>query len=216
MDLSRFLVRSIYIALPLLLWPLTFIVFRDRFIYLMAISTTVLGFFSLALYRRSIPLTPRSMDLAVGIIGAVALYVLFYAGDILLRAIGLDSSVDEVYAMITEVADMQTVALALIWIGAMEELYWRGGLLYGALSSRENIGGENGENLVDGRSSVGAFIAASYYTLVHLSTMNVALIAGALVAGVVLTVIAYYRGVAASIIAHIIWLELLIVILPLR
>lgn len=55
-----------------------------------------------------------------------------------------------------------------------------------------------------------------YYTLVHISTLNPALIAGgAFAIGFIDGVLTDKAGLTASIIAHVVWLELMMVILPL-
>lgn len=199
-------VYGFYVYSPVALWPLVFIVFRDSFVYAMLIVTTVLGLSSVALYGRRIPLGLGYKDLAHGLAAAALLYLLFYVGDALLEAVGLGRSVTYVYRLIESAALDYVVPPALAWIGVMEELYWRGGLMYGVMLK----GGR------PPRSLKRAFASAAYYTVVHVSTLNIALVAGALVAGAVLTLLAFYRNVSASMITHVLWLELLIIVAPLR
>ncbi|MFP3403006.1 MAG: hypothetical protein RXN87_05635 [Acidilobus sp.] len=42
---------AIYLALPLVLWPLSFDVFSGRFVYCMAFSTLLLGSLTIAWFR---------------------------------------------------------------------------------------------------------------------------------------------------------------------
>jgi hypothetical protein len=90
----------------------------------MLLSASILGISSLLLYRDRIPLKLSYLDIVFGISTATILYLTFYAGDIVLEYLGLAASVGDVYRMISSAADLAIVSIALIWIGAMEELYF--------------------------------------------------------------------------------------------
>jgi hypothetical protein len=58
-------------------------------------------------------------------------------------------------------------------------------------------------------------LSMTYYALVHLSTLNPALAAGALAVGLIDGLLADKVGLAASAITHVLWLELMMVLSPL-
>jgi CAAX amino terminal protease family. len=108
-----------------------------------------------------------------------------------------------VYAMIRRSISKYALAVALVIIGIMEELYWRGGLQelmrgVGGIARREPW-----------------LLSMTYYTLIHISTLNPALVAGAFAVGLIDGLLADKVGLTASTITHILWLELMMVILPL-
>ena len=194
-----------YIALPLVLWPLSFDVFSRYFVYGMAISTLLLGSLSLAWFRDRLRWVRVNAVITVvlGVVMAGILYLIFIGGYALLRFMGLGNYVALVYEMVRDMADAYALSIALVIIGFMEEVYWRGGLQelargLGGVFSRE------------------PWLASMiYYTLIHISTLNPALVAGAFAVGLVDGILADKAGLTASILTHIIWLELMIVLLPL-
>lgn len=195
----------IYIALPLALWPLSFDVFSKYFVYGMALSTLLLGVLSLAWFRDRLRWLRAGLVIAVaaGLLMALALYAVFIGGNALLRFMGLGRYVVVVYVMIRSMVNKYALAMALVLIGFMEEVYWRGGLQELA----RGLGGVLGRE---------PWIASMiYYTLVHISTLNPALIAGAFAVGLFDGILADKLGLVSSIITHVIWLELMMVILPL-
>ena len=196
--------KDLYVLLYLIApWPLWFIVFvlsGEFFVYTMAIATALLALATRALLG---PITrlgdDASSSISWGLLGALTLYVAFVAGDRLANALGRADEVEEVYESIRA---SWTVLhpLILAWIGSCEEIYWRWGL-------QENIlGGVRYRWLV---SSVP-------YALVHIVTGNLVLVAAAFIVGTILGYIMYKRGLMASIIAHVVWLQLIIVLAPLR
>ncbi|MFP3321060.1 MAG: hypothetical protein RXO24_10865 [Acidilobus sp.] len=58
-------------------------------------------------------------------------------------------------------------------------------------------------------------LSMAYYALVHLSTLNPALVAGAFAVGLIDGLLADKVGLAASTITHVLWLELMMVLSPL-
>ncbi|GAB6945269.1 CPBP family glutamic-type intramembrane protease [Vulcanisaeta sp. JCM 14467] len=194
-----------YIALPLVLWPLSFDVFSRYFVYGMAISTLLLGSLSLAWFRDRLRWVRVNAVVAavIGVVMAGILYLVFIGGYALLRFMGLGNYVALVYEMVRGMANAYALSIALVIIGFMEEVYWRGGLQelargLGGVFSRE------------------PWLASMiYYTLIHISTLNPALVAGAFAVGLVDGILADKAGLTASILTHIIWLELMMVLLPL-
>ena len=82
----------------------------------------------------------------------------------------------------------------------MEEVYWRGGFQ---------------ENLLKERFGDFRWLFSSIvYSLVHVVTLNLVLVAAAFVVGVVLGYTAKRFGLSSAIIAHVVWLLLVIIIAP--
>ena len=196
---------TIYIALPLVLWPLTFDVFSRYFVYGMAISTLLIGSLTLAWFRDRLHWFRLGAIIVIltGILFAFIMYMVFIGGYAILTYLGLSKYVVMVYAMIRRSISKYALAVALVIIGIMEELYWRGGLQelmrgVGGIARREPW-----------------LLSMTYYTLIHISTLNPALVAGAFAVGLIDGLLADKVGLTASTITHILWLELIMVILPL-
>ncbi|ADY01051.1 Abortive infection protein [Vulcanisaeta moutnovskia 768-28] len=195
----------IYIALPLVLWPLSFDVFSRYFVYGMVLSTLLLGSLSLAWFRDRLRWFRMNIVIAVvlGLIMSGVLYIIFIGGYAILRYMGLANYVVLVYGMIRSMTNAYALAMALVIIGFMEEVYWRGGLQE---LSRDLGGVFRGEPWL---------VSMIYYTLIHISTLNPALMAGAFAIGLIDGLLADKVGLVTSIIAHVLWLELMMVFLPL-
>jgi len=195
----------IYIALPLVLWPLSFDVFSGYFVYGMAISTLLIGSLTLVWFRDRLHWFRLGAIIVIltGILFAFIMYIVFIGGYAILTYLGLSKYVVMVYAMIRRSISKYALAVALVIIGIMEELYWRGGLQelmrgVGGIARREPW-----------------LLSMTYYTLIHISTLNPALVAGAFAVGLIDGLLADKVGLTASTITHILWLELMMVILPL-
>jgi len=194
----------LYLALPLVLWPLVFIVFQNLFVYAMSVATLILASLTAWRYRKLVKLrSGRALRIvSVGIVGAVLLYLVFYAGYYLAVAAGLVSYVNLVYSMIYAQGSKLLIFALLAVIGICEEIYWRGGLQgYVAKSSS--------------RFSKSPWIlTTAYYSLVHLATLNPILVLAAFFVGLITSFSANRYGIAASIIAHVAWIEAIIIFLP--
>ncbi|WP_069807342.1 CPBP family glutamic-type intramembrane protease [Vulcanisaeta thermophila] len=199
-------VTTLYVALPTVLWPVSFIVLANYFVYAMSLSTLVLGIFTILRFRdKIIPFRlGKPLVVTVGIITAFILYGVFVGGDHLLMYMGLSKYVGLTYEIVYSMISKPALAMALVIIGIMEELYWRGGL----------------QELMRGAGGVFRrepwILSMTYYTLVHISTLNLALIAGAFAVGLIDGLLADKVGLASSIITHVLWLELIMVVLPLK
>ncbi len=186
---------------PLIAWPLVFVVLSEIFVFAMLFATIILGTTSYFLFKDEIRKTfVRSNKLTVILVGFIAsllLYGIFYLGGYLSNYLGLGNLVSSVYDILLGI-DRIALAFSLIVIGFMEEVYWRGFL--------------QGVFLVN--KSFPWLISSIYYSLVHLVTFNVILVIAALIVGLITGYIAYRFGVASSIITHVVWLQLIIVIFP--
>jgi len=195
------IIHIFYIIIPFILWPISFLILKQYFIISMLISTTILGISTLLLCKEFIILKPNHKAFSYGFLGAFILYLIFVAGDVSSEYLGLGIYIDNVYVLIRNLGDKAILSLALVWIGLMEELYWRGGL-QGLLSK-----------LIQDKS----WLASSLlYMLVHIVTANPILIIASLIVGLVMAILADLYGLVAPITAHIIWLEFIIVLFPVR
>ncbi|MDE1873572.1 MAG: CPBP family intramembrane metalloprotease [Candidatus Micrarchaeota archaeon] len=196
----------VYLALPLVLWPLSFIVLKSVFIYALSGSVLILAALTIAFYRKNIVWVRGRSWIAVLIFGAAmaaVLYAVFVAGGAASSALGLQGYVSSVYASIygSQGRGAATIAL-LALIGICEEVYWRGG-----------VQGYAGANVQ--RFAKAPWIASTaYYTLVHVATLNPILVVAAFFVGLFTGLVAYKAGVLGSIAVHVIWIEMIVVLFP--
>ena len=199
------------VSMPLFFFPLSFIVLRERFIVSMAISTIIMGSVSLAIMlgrgdlRKIMVRGGIYIALILSMLATSALYAIFIAGGYISTLMGLWPYVDMVYRSI-EIsigAYKDLLPLYLAVIGTMEEIFWRGYI-------QSHIVGK----ILGLKGTKTVLISSLYYTLVHAPTHNPPLIAGALFVGIVTGLVAARQGVLSSIIAHIVWLELIVIYAP--
>ncbi len=198
-------------TMPLYLFPLSFIVLREIFIVSMAISTMAMGTASLLIMMRRKILQgvlvkgPATMVAISSMIAAAALYALFIAGGYLSTRLGLWGYVDMVYTSITaSIGSSQALLPAILAvIGTMEEIFWRGYIQSHIIEKIRRLGGLSP-----------VVLSSAYYTLAHTPTLNPPLIVGAFLVGIVTGYVAARQGVLGSIVAHVVWLELIVVYVP--
>ncbi len=192
-----------YLGLPLMLWPLSFVLLGSEFIYAMAASTLALAAFSLYAYGGAIHWGKGALAaVCAGAFGAAFLYLLFYLGGLASATLGIGSLVQSIYATIYSQTSKAALFVLLALIGLSEEIYWRGGVQgYLRLHSRAF-------------RRAPWLPAAAYYSLVHIVTLNPVLVSAALVVGLVTGTLAQKYGIAASSIAHIAWLEAVVLFAP--
>ena len=195
----------ILLLLPMILWPLSFILLRAYFIYSLAASVSLLAIGSIVLWRPDIrwsrgnfPLWP----LSIGLLGAILLYLLFVGGNVATTAVGLGGDVQNVYGEIYGNQSGIVLVALLAVIGVGEETYWRGGLQAVV------------EKWSPAFRKVPWVVSTAYYTGVHLSTLNPVLVGAAFVVGLVTSLVADRAGVGASILTHVIWIEAIVVFFP--
>jgi membrane protease YdiL (CAAX protease family) len=196
----------LFLALPIVLWVLVFIVFKAYLVYAMVIATAILAALSLKLHRKEIhwvrSLRDKRVLITIGAATAVALYFAFFAGNLLSDRLGLGSDVSAAYFSIYGGISLIPLVVSLILIGIFEEIYWRGALM-GALEKRKGI------------RKYSWLIAAGYYTSVHVASLNPIIVIAALVIGFAASAVAYKFGVLSSIVMHIVWIEAVTVVFPL-
>jgi hypothetical protein len=196
----------VYVLLPLLLWPVSFVLLRQYFAYAMLVSSSLLALLTVLVHKKILFLNGRGLlpPILLGVAGAVVLYLLFWLGGFSLYSIGLYNGVNAVYSMIGSQGGGVLLAVGLALIGIFEEIYWRYGLT--------KLLGKSGGWV----ARFSWIIVAFYYGAVHLLTLNFVLAAAALVVGLVTGWIANRKGILASMLTHIIWIELIVVLFPVR
>ncbi len=196
---------KIYLLLPVLLWPIVFIEFKSVFVYAMFFATLLLAVLSLLRYRKFLPFTKSSgpnIILTVGILAAIILYLIFYFGYFASAIVGPKGSVLDVYSMLYAQNPKLVLGILLIFIGIFEEIYWRGGVQSFA---------EKRIKILKGSPWL---ISTLYYAAVHLFTLNPILAVSAFFVGLVTSLVAYKYGLIASMITHVLWIEAVVVFLP--
>ncbi len=195
-----------YLIAPVLLWPIVFVLLRGIFVYAMLVAAVSLALFTLLRYRRYIKLSYNGGSylsmIWLGILGSIALYLAFFIGYQLTVLLGLNGYVSLVYTMLYSQGSRILVAPILAIIGVSEEIYWRGGL-QGYL--RKN------SRLFRKMPWLGSTL---WYSAVHLLTFNPILALAAFFVGIITGIVAERYGIVASSIAHIAWLEAIILIIP--
>lgn len=194
----------IYLGLPLILWPLTFIVFSNYFVYAMTFSTVLLASITLLKYKKSLRITQGTLLKGVlfGLLGAFILYLIFLGGYYLTLLTGTVLYVKDVYSLIYLQAQTILLFILLAIIGICEEIYWRGGVQ--ALIRKHSKLFKN----------VPWLGAALFYGLIHISTLNPILVLAALFVGFVTSILAEKYGIISSMFAHVFWIEFIIILLP--
>jgi len=202
--------RRLYIAagsfvLAVILWYIVFVLPYGKFWIKMAIATPILATISLWQIK------PRWADIAairirhvvIGVGSAIFLYGVFYVGKIILAWIlpGSNHMIASVYST-GQGIPMWIISLLLLFLTSpAEELYWRRFI-------QQTIGERWGR--------FPAFlITVGLYTLVHVVTLNPALIMAAFVAGFVWGLIYYYeQSIIPTVISHALWATTIFVLLP--
>jgi uncharacterized protein len=195
----------VFILLPILLWPISFILLRSIFIYALLGSVFILAGMSLLFYKKSIPwkkLKDNKIIILAGIVGAILLYLIFFFGNFATSILGINGLVGNVYQMIYGSVPKLPLVILLFFIAIFEEIYWRGAL-------QTYI--KNNSKMFHKHSWL---LATIYYGLVHIASLNPILVLAALLVGLVTSLIADRYGIVSSIITHIVWIELIVVFLP--
>ncbi len=200
----------LYVALAFVLWFLMFVVKPiDNFWIMMVIATTLLSVISLLTFKDQLRLSNFNFkEISIGILSAVILYVVFYAGRHLLDVLKIipdhQQGISNVYAR-PGVVPKWLIAMFLFFpVGFGEEIFWRG-LLQRLMSNKHG--------------NIKAFLLTTFfYTAVHFPTLNPVLILAAFLVGIFWGLMFIWRGnnIVAPMISHMIWDPLIFIILPLN
>ncbi|MBP2031720.1 membrane protease YdiL (CAAX protease family) [Clostridium algifaecis] len=140
----------------------------------------------------------------IGVLSAIALYVIFYAGNIISGYLFpfKNSQISSVYSNRSN-ANLKLIGLLLFFIiGPGEELYWRGFI-------QNTLGKQFGENK-------GYLFSVLLYAAVHIATGNFMLIIAAFVCGLFWGwLYKKEKSIIPVIISHAIWDLTIFVLLPL-
>lgn len=149
--------------------------------------------------------TPRQGLLAVGVgVAHVAVsHVVFDLGDTLLPAIG--ETARGIYERTNETPLVPRLILSGLLTAPLEEVFWRGAF--------QPAVGDAAARRLDAWPRTLVVVAASTlgYTLFHVATLRISLVAAAALGGLVWAwLLEHTRTVGAPIIAHAIWTSLLV------
>ena len=129
-----------------------------------------------------------------GLISAVILYLVFYAGNFIIRQIlsFADQNISNVYDFKGDASSLRIGLLMLLVIGPGEELFWRAYIQGNFMRRYGKI--------------TGFILGTLIYTLIHLATGNPVLILAALTGGVFWGwIYMKYQSITINIVSHIIW-----------
>ncbi len=173
----------------------------------MTLATGVLAGAALVLDRRRLlPVYAlRPWHVALGLGSAIALYMFFWAGDAVARAVlpFAGREIGGVYATRTQAPTALIAVLLAVWIGPAEEVFWRGFV-------QRRLGEWLG-------SARGWLVAALLYTVVHVWSANLMLLVAAAVCGLFWGALFWRcRSVWPGLISHAVWDVVIFVLLPLR
>jgi hypothetical protein len=146
----------------------------------------------------------RTKKILLGVLCAVVLYFIFYAGNYVSRTIFpfAFSGISDVYAFGGEASPLRVVLLLALVIGPGEEIFWRGFI---QRHWQDRFG-----------PLTGWLLAAALYSLAHLGSGNAILVFAALICGLFWgSLYLRYRSPLLNIISHTLWDILIFVVFPL-
>ena len=141
----------------------------------------------------------------IGIISAVILYLIFFIGDIAVRSLFdfAKVEIENIYSTKSQASTMKIGLLLLFVIAPAEEIFWRG-FVQRRYSERWG-------------KWRGLLLAVTLYSLVHIWSFNLMLIAAAMVAGIFWSLLYLkYNSIVPGIISHAVWDLFIFVIYPIK
>lgn len=200
---NKLIISSLIIAA--ILWFVIFVLKPFNFWIEMCVSILILVI--LALFSEKNLISFRDIKLRyilIGIISAIILYFVFYAGNIISGYLFpfKDAQISSVYSNRAQGSSLFIGVLLLFIIGPGEEIYWRGFI-------QKNLAKKFGENK-------GYIVAALLYAGVHIITFNFMLVIAALVCGIYWGwIYKKEKSLVPIIISHAIWDFTVFVLFPL-
>jgi membrane protease YdiL (CAAX protease family) len=140
----------------------------------------------------------------LGVISAVALYFIFYAGSYISRVLSpfASSGISDVYTFWGDASPLRVVLLLFLVIGPGEEVFWRGFI---QRQWQDRFG-----------RLTGWLLATALYSVVHLGSGNAILTLAACVCGLFWGgLYLRYRSPLLNIVSHTLWDILIFVVFPL-
>ncbi|MZK51155.1 CPBP family intramembrane glutamic endopeptidase [Clostridium beijerinckii] len=200
---NKIIISSLIMAT--ILWFVIFVLKPFNFWIEMGVSILVLVM--VALFSEKNLISFRNIKLRhilIGIISAIILYFVFYAGNIISGYLFpfKDAQIASVYSNRAQGNSLLIGALLLFIIGPGEEIYWRGFI-------QNNLAKKFGEDK-------GYIFATLLYAGVHIITLNFMLVVAALVCGIYWGwIYKKEKSLVPIIISHAIWDFTVFVLFPL-
>lgn len=173
----------------------------------MTFSSGVLALAGLWLNRNSVAeiFAFRWWHVPLGLVSALVLYLMFFAGHRIAAAIlpFASKQVALVYRTRSQ-ADLWLIGVLLAaWVGPAEEIFWRG---YVQRRCGQRFG-----------PFAGLIVTAAIYTLVHIWSFNLMLLAAAGLCGVFWGALFWrFRSIWPALISHALWDVVIFVLLPIH
>ncbi len=177
------------LSLGYTIFALAFTLNVQDLVLALAIGMSPLATIAVLLQRENVLrlIRPSVYGIVAGFASSIVLYLAFYMGNLLVKAMGLHYSVKEVYMLVNLTS---YTPILLLVVSLAEEFYWRGWL----------------QGTVLATMSPPWLWASIVYALAHVASGNPILVPAAFVAGLILGVTMERWGLAASSIAHFTWL----------
>ena len=141
----------------------------------------------------------------IGIISAAILYLIFFIGDMAVRSLFdfAKVEIENIYSTKSQASTIKIGLLLLFVIAPAEEIFWRG-FVQRRYSERWG-------------KWRGLVLAVTLYSLVHIWSFNLMLIAAAMVAGIFWSLLYLkYNSIVPGIISHAVWDLFIFVIYPIK
>ncbi|HUK75650.1 MAG TPA: type II CAAX endopeptidase family protein [Nitrososphaerales archaeon] len=193
-------VRRVIYTLPIayVVWFFAFQVPVLNFWLRITIAAFILLATALAVGREELSLKPTPVGVVVGLVSAVLLYLFFWSGyQVLSGFTQFTATISSVYSLKGAEPTSFIATVLLFPIGPTEEIYWRGFIQH-ALSKRLST-----------RSSI--VLTSAIYGSLHIPTLNPSLIFVAFIGGLVWGYVYHRWGLAASMVSHVLWDEMIFV-----
>lgn len=192
--------RRAILTLPIayVVWFFAFQVPVLNFWLRITIAAFILLATALAVGRQELSLKPTAVGVVVGLVSAVLLYLFFWSGyQVLSGYTQFTATISSVYSLKGAEPTSFIATVLLFPIGPTEEIYWRGFIQH-ALSKRLST-----------RSSI--VLTSAIYGSLHIPTLNPSLIFVAFTGGLVWGYVYHRWGLAASMVSHVLWDEMIFV-----
>lgn len=187
------------LPVPFVLWFYSFGSFPPDFWIKLSASSLILLTIALTRWRK-VKLKFTLPGVAIGMMSAVLLYLLFWAGYQVMSAVpGFTSTISSVYSLSSGAPRTVIAALLLFPIGPAEEFYWRGFIqryLKGLTTPTRAV-----------------VVTSLIYASIHIVTLNPSLLLVALIGGLVWGFIYdRYGNLFPVLVSHILFDELIFVL----
>jgi membrane protease YdiL (CAAX protease family) len=192
--------RRALLTLPIayVVWFFAFQVPVLNFWLRITIAAFILLATALAVGRKELSIRPTPLTMVVGVVSAVLLYLFFWSGYQVLSGFPqFTGTISSVYSLKGAEPTSFIATVLLFPIGPTEEIYWRG-FIQNALAKKLST-----------RSSI--LLTSVIYSSLHIPTLNPSLLFVAFIGGLAWGYVYYRWGLAASIVSHVLWDEMIFV-----